>query len=79
MALRIFKDDEGVEWQVWDTVPDASRRMVQTGYSEGWLTFQSDGQKRRLAPIPAGWVDAAEPALQQLRDRAVLVTRTALS
>ena len=71
MAHRTFADAQGVTWEVWDTVPDASRRMVQPGYADGWLTFQADGEKRRLAPIPVAWADLPEPHLEILRRRAV--------
>ena len=33
---------------------------VSTEYSQGWLCFESEGEKRRLAPVPGGW-DAAGP------------------
>jgi hypothetical protein len=31
---------------------------VATEYSDGWLCFESDGEKRRLAPVPEGWSEA---------------------
>lgn len=31
---------------------------VASEFSEGWLCFESDGEKRRLAPVPAGWDEA---------------------
>src|SRR6185312_8332845 len=35
------------------------RRSVEvaTEYSQGWLCFESEGEKRRLAPVPEGWSD----------------------
>jgi hypothetical protein len=35
-----------------------SRGSVSTEYSSGWLCFASDGEKRRLAPVPVNWVSA---------------------
>jgi len=32
---------------------------VDPAFEKGWLCFETDGEKRRLAPIPEGW-DAAE-------------------
>jgi len=29
--------------------------VVATEYSNGWLCFESEGEKRRLAPVPEGW------------------------
>ena len=31
---------------------------VATEYSSGWLCFESEGEKRRLAPVPDGWEEA---------------------
>jgi hypothetical protein len=31
---------------------------VATEYSDGWLCFESEGEKRRLAPVPEGWTEA---------------------
>jgi hypothetical protein len=32
-------------------------------YSSGWLCFESEGEKRRLAPVPAGWEEAGPDRL----------------
>ena len=31
---------------------------VASEYSSGWLCFESEGDKRRLAPVPDGWYEA---------------------
>ena len=31
---------------------------VASEYSNGWLCFESEGDKRRLAPVPPGWEEA---------------------
>ena len=31
---------------------------VANEYSNGWLCFECDGEKRRLAPVPEGWQEA---------------------
>ncbi|GAC1416123.1 MAG: hypothetical protein NVSMB53_14990 [Gemmatimonadaceae bacterium] len=36
---------------------------VANEYSGGWLCFESDGEKRRLAPIPEGWDEAGPDRL----------------
>lgn len=64
--LRGFTDSTGVEWRVWEVVP--SRAAIETSpqaqsrtslsatpYANGWLCFESESEKRRLAPIPTGW------------------------
>jgi hypothetical protein len=31
---------------------------VASEFSKGWLCFESEGEKRRLAPVPPGWEEA---------------------
>jgi hypothetical protein len=31
---------------------------VASEYSNGWLCFECEGEKRRLAPVPDGWSEA---------------------
>jgi hypothetical protein len=92
--MRIFRDDNGVEWQVWRVVPDAplvlERRMKDrrsgqpsayrgverrvaarrsgssAGLKDGWLCFQGEEGKRRLAPVPPEWEVCPEPELARL-------------
>jgi hypothetical protein len=35
-----------------------SRGAVASEYSSGWLCFASDGEKRRLVPVPVNWMSA---------------------
>ena len=37
--------------------------VVATEYSAGWLCFESEGEKRRLAPVPEGWSEAGPDRL----------------
>ncbi len=57
MGYREFVDDVGTMWRVWDTHPVAAStlRTVSPSYAGGWLTFECESERRRLAPIPAGW------------------------
>ena len=66
MAYREFVDDAGTVWRVWDTHPVAANtlRTVSPNYATGWLTFESDAERRRLAPIPPDW-DMASRALME--------------
>lgn len=78
MPLRNF-EHHGTEWTVWDTRPDTegSRRhmSVADGYGQGWLTFQCEGEKRRLIPVPSGWFELTETQLAGLLERASPVRR----
>jgi hypothetical protein len=35
-----------------------ARGAVASEFSSGWLCFSSDGEKRRLAPVPVNWITA---------------------
>lgn len=41
------------------------------GYEQGWLCFEGGADRRRLAPIPAGWEDCDAAALEAYCRRAV--------
>jgi hypothetical protein len=63
MAHRVVEDARGVKWEVWDTLPE---KLVSFTLEGGWLTFQSDGEKRRLAPIPLYWANADDEELLRM-------------
>ena len=67
MAHRTFRDRNGLEWQVWDVIPNS---YVGATLDGGWLTFLSGEDKRRLAPVPLYWVNAPEAELALLLDAA---------
>ena len=67
MALRNFRDPDGSLWQVWDTLPE---KIVSDTLEGGWLTFQREGEKRRIAPIPLYWANASDDELRGLLARA---------
>ena len=64
MGLRELRDAAGVAWTVFDVFP--LERQLAPGrptparlapeMASGWLAFQSEaGERRRIAPTPAGW------------------------
>lgn len=63
MAYREFTDAAGVHWRAWDTYPSAVSN-VRSVYADGWLGFESEGERRRLHPVPQGWADATDDALR---------------
>lgn len=86
--LREFKDANGTTWKVWDVYPYAGRsaRPVADPAStfsafpsrdlqDGWLVFECDNEKRRLAPIPPEWETCEECVLEDFCTRAGYVTR----
>jgi hypothetical protein len=36
---------------------------VASEFSHGWLCFESEGEKKRLAPVPEGWHEAGPDRL----------------
>ena len=73
MAHREFLDPQGRRWEVWEVHPRVGTRPVLPELVEGWLAFESSWEKRRLAPIPAGWLDLPADALHKLSQRALFV------
>lgn len=53
MALREFTDESGRAWCAWETRPTSAQ--IRPEFADGWLTFESGTEKRRLAPVPDGW------------------------
>jgi hypothetical protein len=81
MAYAEFSDREGKSWRVWHTRPrlaDVLSRLPLE-WKEGWLTFECDGDKRRLAPVPAGWEDFSSARLDLLRRMAEPATKGAIA
>lgn len=62
MPYREFTDPAGVAWRVWDTYP-SSASNVRAIYAGGWLGFECGSERRRLRPVPDGWVDAPDADL----------------
>jgi len=46
------------------------RAPVREGFEQGWLVFDNGNEKRRLAPVPAGWEQMTVHQLQALCDKA---------
>jgi len=74
VPIRDFEDVKGIHWKVWSTVP--AMGGVAGAFLQGWLTFDSGRERRRLAPIPTDWEDAAPTQLRAYCERAVSVRIT---
>jgi hypothetical protein len=72
---RDFIDSRGEHWEVFDVRPrqGSEARAVRPELSEGWLTFESRTEKRRLAPIPTDWQELPPETLADLCERAVFI------
>ena len=66
---RTFIDVRGVTWSVWAVHPQHSgthRAGLRGTYLQGWLTFVCEAEKRRLSPVPDGWMEADVVELERL-------------
>lgn len=52
-----------------------ARTRILHPLAEGWLVFKSDGEKRRLAPIPPNWENCRGRELHDLWARATVITQ----
>jgi hypothetical protein len=74
VSYREVSDPQGRAWRVWDTYPQSGRiGAFPEAYSNGWVTFECEQDKRRLVPVPAGWFDLSDVDLLGLLDQAVPV------
>jgi hypothetical protein len=64
MPLREFRDATGVEWRVWDTLPTTP--VFGERLPDGWLTFEANGNRRRLLHVPPDWASFDDDALRLL-------------
>jgi hypothetical protein len=81
MAVREFTDNWGTEWRVWDVTPEVMHPITRSEdymqkLQDGWLAFESAGEKRRLpAPYPTDWTGYDLKSLEALCQRATPVYR----
>lgn len=72
--MRTLTDTDGRRWTVYAVDADigdgAGGHYLPDDYRYGWLVFECEGRKLRLAPIPPGWDDLPEPALREAFQRA---------
>ena len=79
MPLREITETDGTVWQVYDVNPEGSLRVVGDGLHQGWLVFESDRHKCRIAPIPAGWDRLTDDDLVALKRTATPALKTKLA
>ena len=55
--MLTFTDQSGTSWDVFEVYPTEARTVsrVPAAFRSGWLCFQSNFERRRLAPIPFDW------------------------
>lgn len=69
---RIFVDSAGVQWDAFAVYPSAGggRTRLPASFRNGWLSFDSGTERRRLSPIPEDWVSLPDEALCEACARA---------
>jgi hypothetical protein len=78
VALREYRDDEGVTWRVWAVMPSSvskSEIAVAGRFLAGWLCFDCGAEKRRLKPVPSAWDQRTDHELDALRRTAEVVRK----
>jgi hypothetical protein len=79
MAVRVFTDREGNEWNVWNVQPTSSTAGLEERFRNGWLCFERlDGSSRARLPvdeIPPGWEELPDHRLDLLRQTAEVPSR----
>ena len=66
---RTFRDAHGVTWSVWAVHPQHSgtrRAGLRGTFVQGWLAFVSEAEKRRLSPVPEGWMECDDAELERM-------------
>lgn len=79
MAVRDFVDLKGVTWKVWPVTPNTIQPKTAVedylgDYGDGWLCFESTGERRRLPNYPRNWDTLSDKGLSQLLKTAAVVT-----
>ncbi len=74
MAVRVFTDRSGRQWNVWKVQPMSSTAGLQERFQNGWLCFEAaDGTGRARLPL-----DEVPPAWEELpAERMELLCRLA--
>lgn len=65
---RTFRDGRGVTWSVWAVHPQEGTRSagLRGTFVQGWLAFVCEAEKRRLSPVPDGWLQCPDPELERM-------------
>jgi hypothetical protein len=70
-SVREFRDPSGVQWCVFratpHTFPSSREKFLPEPFRLGWLVFECEGERRRLAPVPEDWEGLTERELERLR------------
>jgi len=75
--VREFRDLSGTQWNVFLATPHSSpskrEKILPETYRLGWLVFECDKERRRLAPVPDSWESLTDRELEHLCTHADVV------
>jgi len=81
--MKTFRDSSGTDWTVFEVRRNVDAKgdwsYLPSGYSDGWLCFESETAKKRLLRYPERWREFSEPELEKLLDQALPAPRPSLS
>jgi hypothetical protein len=76
-SVREFRDPSGVQWCVFRATPhtfsSSREKFLPEPFRLGWLVFECERERRRLAPVPEDWEGLTERELERLRTLADVV------
>jgi hypothetical protein len=76
VPYRVLTDSRRVMWDVFAVGPgffSEVESQIRESFRQGWLCFDSVGEKRRLSPIPSGWRSLNDRDLERLMCQADVV------
>ena len=81
--MKTFRDSSGTDWTVFEVRRNVSAKgdwsYLPSGYSDGWLCFESASAKKRLVRYPDNWREFNEPDLERLLQQAQPAPRASAS
>lgn len=80
--MRSFRDSNDDNWTVFEVRREVSAKgdwsYLPSGYSDGWLCFESANAKRRLVRYPREWREFTDAELDALLQQASPAPRPSL-
>ena len=80
--MKTFRDGSGTDWTVFEVRRNVNEKAdwsyLPSGYSDGWLCFESATAKKRLIRYPERWRDFGDAELEKLLGDAQAAPRSSL-
>ena len=80
--MRTFRDSNNNDWVVFEVRREVSAKgdwsYLPSGFSDGWLCFESATAKRRLVRYPERWKEFTDTQLEDLLSKASPAPRATL-